>query len=75
MGLTCQDLCHLRAHGFSLTAVIVCAYLLENGARPAAAIAEACDISERSVYLALRLIKDSAPSPIAGPLASVIQSL
>jgi predicted DNA-binding transcriptional regulator len=57
MSFSFDDLLALSRQGLSLSAILVHAFLEEHGVHPASEIAAACDISERTVYLAISQIK------------------
>ncbi len=65
MSLSYRDLCRLRDSGYSLSTIIVHAFVHEEGMLPAPDIARRCGLSERAVYLALRAIKDRQHLPRA----------
>lgn len=58
-----QELCEAKAHGFSLTVLLVQSYLRENGPTPVGLIARACDISERSVERSIAALKAKGLMP------------
>lgn len=52
-----DDLRQAKAHGFNLTILMVQSYLRENGPSPLGLIADACEVSVRSVERAIAALK------------------
>ncbi|MDB5096635.1 MAG: hypothetical protein JWM80_1056 [Cyanobacteria bacterium RYN_339] len=58
-----DDLRQAKAHGFTLTTLMVQAYLREHGPTPVGLIARACELSIRSVERSIAVLKEKVGLP------------